>query len=514
MKWTEITLDVNEDFLGTVFVFFCIILFSLYVSFTTRVQVLGEDEVGYWRTAKEIYEHRFTGFTFDGQPMTAPLMLPILSAMLFPIFGEQLFVLKAISTIFGLLAVISMYYAVKKVKGIMPAILTTSLMMAIMLFSHFLLIAYVETMIVFFSSFIILMMTKERTLRNAVILGTAIALALFAKNSAMLLFPVVFLYFIWAKEHKEHKRFILVAMLIPIAIWSLFIVHNLMVYRIPAIFMLDDIWFRIFGNPYPATSLPEFKSVARVVLPDLVPNIGAIPMLFMCIGFFYAYNETEKITKISFFAIAIFILASAFYSFSYEVRYVAIIFPFLVFMVSGYWNGIKEYTQKINKKWVFYLVTLVLTAYFIRESFNTVQATSNMQRWQPQYIEGLYWIRNNTSPDATIFTAYGGSVYYYADRNYTWVTSKFPEIMRSNDTQTIYNDLLEQKVDYIYIWQGIIGADYVLPASNLYGIFSYNFLNEIQNDPMHFTQVYANEIGVIFKVNNLVNETIVNETGA
>jgi len=499
MNIKEITLQFDENFFGWVFVFFYMMLFVFYIVLATKTQPLGEDEFEYMLFGVQMHEGTFTGFTSDGHPITAPLMLSFISSMLFNIFGEQLAVLKVVSTIFGLFAVLLLYFAVKKMKGIIPAILTSSLLMSMIIFSHFLLLGYVEDMIAFFSSLVIFILTRERNIKYAFLLGLAIMLAFFAKQSAMMLLPVVLIYFLWSKEWKANKKYLLITLIIPIAVWSIFILHNISVYKIPAVFILNDIWYKLYGNPYPATSLPEFQNVGQVFVVNLVPQIGFVPMMFICIGLFYTYSKEDKLPKIAFIAIIVFLMLSATMFFMHEIRYLSIIFPFMTLMTAGYWHEIKEFCGG-NKKWIFYSVAVALVVFFMYESITTAIGTSTQQRWQPEYIAGLEWIKNNTLPNSTIFTAYGGSVYYYADRNYTWVTSKFPEIMRSNDTQVIYNDLIEQKVDYIYVWQGILGQDYVLPRSNLYGIFTINFLNNIQNDSKHFTPVFQNNIGVIFKV--------------
>jgi len=498
MTEKEVTLHFDEEFIGYVFIFFCMCLFTFYAFLATKTAFLGEDEISYFRMSKEMHEGKFTGFTFDGQPITAPLMLSFISSILFNVLGEQLAVLKVVSSMFGLFSVILLYFAVKKLKGIMPAILTSSLMMSMIIFSHFLVVAYVEDMIVFFSSLVIFILTMERNTKYALLLGLSITLAFFAKQSGLMLFPVVFIYLLWTKEN---KKYILISLMIPLAIWGVFILHNISVYRIPAVFILNDIWYKLYGNPYPETSLPEFKAVGKLFFTDVFPSVGYVPMLFILIGFYYVYlNPEEKFTKISIIAVIIFMILSASMLFLHEARYMTIIFPFMVLMTAGYWEGVKKLFADKNKVWIFYLIAGALVVWFIHDSLITVQATSTTQRWNPSYINGLQWIRNNTKTDATIFTAYGGSVYYYADRNYTWVTPKFPEIMRSTNSTIVYNDLVNQGVDYIYIWQGIVGNDYIIPQSNLFGIFTVNFMNLVRNDTSHFTEVFQNDIGVIYKV--------------
>ena len=79
--------------------------------------------------------------------------------------------------------------------------------------------------------------------------------------------------------------------------------------------------------------------------------------------------------------------------------------------------------------------------------------------------------------------------------------------MTTTNSTIIYNDLLEQKADYIYLWQGIVADNYVVPQSNLFGVFTTNFLNVVSADKTHFQQVFSNDIGVIFMLNKKLNET-------
>jgi len=501
MEWKIKEITIDEEFLQALFLFSCLFLFCAYVYFATKTQPLGEDEITYMRISKEIYQGRFTGFTSDGHPVSAPLMLSIISSGLFSIFGVKLAVLKAISTIFGFFSLIFIYFAVKKTKGIMPAIVASSLMLSIFLFSHLLMLAYVETLIMFFSSLIIFLLTRGRSISYGILLGITIALSLFAKHSAMMFIPILLIYFFWSGEHKLYKKYIIIAMLIPILVWGLFAIHNILTYKIPAIFGLDTIWIYFYGDPYPPTSLPEFSNTGVYFIIPMVQDFGILPMLFMCVGFFYVFSETEtKITKISHIAILVFLLFSAYYGFRHETRYLMIIVPFMVFGTIGYWKELQNFFEEQGKTWAFYIIILGLTVFSIKTSVDTVLLTSRSQRWNPSYVQGLYWLRDNTTINSTVFTAYGGSVYYYAERDYTWVTSKFPEIMTTTNSTIIYNDLLEQKADYIYLWQGIVADNYVVPQSNLFGVFTTNFLNVVSADKTHFQQVFSNDIGVIFKV--------------
>lgn len=495
-----IELQLNESTLETIFL---IILFGLFVFFmysASKTDYLGEDESTYFRMTVEMFRGNYTGFTWNGQPITAPLLLSFLSSILFHVFGIKLAVLKIVSCIFGFFAVVMLYFAVEKIKGIASAILASTLLLSFLYFSHFLMLAYVEVMVAFFSSLVIFILTREKNIKYAVILGFVVALSFFSKQSALLFFPILLSYMIWAKFG---WKYIGVSMVIPLAIIGLFVLYNISVYKIPAVFMFNDVWYIIHGNPYPSTTLPEFEAVGKIFVVDLISSIGFWQMAFIFIGFFYAYHkqEDDKITKLPFFAIAFFLVMSAFLKFSHEVRYLAIIYPFMAFLTIGYWKELGEVIENTTKRrWVFFIVLSVLVTYFLYNSITTVQSTSSQHRWEQTYIDGLYWIRDNTPQNSTVFTAYGGSVYYYAQRNYTWVTSKFPEIMRSNDTATIFNDLITQKADYIYVWRGIIGNDYVLPQSNLYGIFTYNFLNNINQDTIHFTKVFGNDMGEIYEV--------------
>jgi len=495
----EITLHLGEDFMGVVFVFFSIILFLFYTSLAIKTNPLGSDEFVYFRYAKEIYQGKYTGFTYDGYPVKAPLMLSFVSAGLFSIFGESLAILKLVSCMFGLFTVIFLYFAVKKIKGTLPAILSVSLLLSFMLFSHFLLIGYVEVLIAFFSSAVILLLTRERKLKYGILLGIAVSLSLFAKHSGLILFPIVLIYFIWTKEYKEHKKYLFLALVIPLIIWSTFIINNIYTYQMPAIFGIDKIWVAIFGNPYPPQGAPEIEGAGQVFFVGLVSSFGMIPAFFIFLGITYLYYQGKNdITKISLIAIILFMLLSLSMFFIHEPRYLSIIYPFLVFGVSGFWEGLENLVEE--RKAIFYVVAIILVVIFIRESFTSVMSTSQQQRWHPSYVEGLYWIRNNTPEGSVIFTAYGGSVYYYAGRDITWVTPDFPAMMTTDNSTFIHEKLLAQDADYIYIWQGIIGDHYIIPQSNLFGIFTVRFYNAIQTDLERFNLVYNNDIGAIFKV--------------
>ena len=127
-------------------------------------------------------------------------------------------------------------------------------------------------------------------------------------------------------------------------------------------------------------------------------------------------------------------------------------------------------------------------------SINVAITTEQSQRYPNDYINALKWLNRNTDKDDNIFTAYGGSVGYFAERNTVWAISmdEFPDLMHSTNSTYIYNTLKDYNISYILIWRGILSSDWIIPESNIIGVFTYNFVEHVQNDTEHFNLEYSN----------------------
>ena len=157
------------------------------------------------------------------------------------------------------------------------------------------------------------------------------------------------------------------------------------------------------------------------------------------------------------------------------------------------------------KEWNRWLLLLILPILFFSlfSGITTAIGTYNSQRYPNDYLEALKWIKDNTQKDSLIFTTYSGSLKYFGERDYVWAGSideYFPEIMTTNNGTFIHEILKQYNVSYILIWGNTIAQNYIIPESNIWGVFTYNFANVISTDTEHFENTFSNQNNWVFKL--------------
>ncbi len=148
------------------------------------------------------------------------------------------------------------------------------------------------------------------------------------------------------------------------------------------------------------------------------------------------------------------------------------------------------------------VIILIIVVFSIYSGITSAVTTSNSTRYPEDYVEVLTWINKNTPKDSVIFTTYGGSVRYFAERNIVWnAIEEFPDIMRTGDSTYIYDNLKKYDVSYILVWRSLVSQDIIIPGSNILGVFTYNFVDKVMNDKEHFEIVHQNQNNVVIKLN-------------
>jgi hypothetical protein len=182
-----------------------------------------------------------------------------------------------------------------------------------------------------------------------------------------------------------------------------------------------------------------------------------------------------------------------------EPRHMLIMLPPLA-LASGFFM-IKLYEK--NKFLI--VVTIVILLLSLQQSIVTAISTSQAQRFPDDHIEAINWIKSNTNQDDLIFTTYGGPLGYYGERFHIWAArpclgEEFPTIMTTNDGTYIKEVLKKCDVSYILIWMPTVAQNYVIPASNLWGVYTYNFVRVVTTDTENFLVTFSNQNNVVLKV--------------
>lgn len=495
---------MREDLIEKIFILFLIILGIFYMYLASQTKMLGEDEAFYYELGKDFSQFKYPTFDNLGKPIALSPFVPLIYSVPFMIFGPSLGLAKMIISIFGILTLLLVYLIGKKT-NIYYGIIAAFLLLSITLFTHFMFISYVEIPIAFFSALATYLFLTMNSLKKAIITGVILSLAIYTKQSGLLLFLglilyAIFLYF-YEKEKKYFKLSIL-AVIIGIILMLPIAIRNIFYYNYPYIHFLN---FFFKGPPPPWEGITsKMLSPIMMTIQTYASSLGWIVVLstiFSISWLTIEISSKNKITKqlflfvlISFFFISIYYFLYFFDIAVVEPRYLSIIFP-QISLLGGF------FLCKLKGKYRYSIfLFFLIIAFSIYSNVTTALSTSNSQRYPDDYIDALKWIKKNTQNDSLIFTTYSGSVKYFAERDAVWGIKELPEIMKISNTTYIYDVIKKYNVSYILIWRGILGQDFIIPESNLFGIFTYNFLNNVINDTKHFNLTYQNQNNIIFKI--------------
>jgi hypothetical protein len=248
-------------------------------------------------------------------------------------------------------------------------------------------------------------------------------------------------------------------------------------------------------------------SPVRPSLQTFSSTFGWLTFILGIFGFTWLitnWKKNKEETDILFLSLAsVLILVSVFTITSFtgwiplETRYLSIIFPQLALLGGMFLWKMKEW----NKMLLILIVPILLFSLFT--SATTAIGTYNSQRYPSDYLEALKWIKTNTPKDAIIFTTYSGSLKYYGERDDIWANNigeDFPQIMTTTNGTFIYGVMEKYNVSYILIWRDTMAQNYIVPESNIWGVFTYNFANVVSSDKEHFDNVFSNQNNWIFKL--------------
>ncbi len=476
-----------------------IILIMLAVAFMIlafNTPMLGEDEGAYFYMSKLFSELKYPAFISPVQPLNYPPLLPLMSATVFTIFGLAISVAKILVCTFGILTIFLLYIIGSKINWIF-GLVAASILLSISVFTHYMLLFYVDVPIAFFSLLSMYMFINVKSSKKAVVIGAVLSLAFFMKVSAVLLplsFLIYALYMKLIKKDGKYFKYSIIAFFVFTVLVSPFIIRNIILYNYPYVDGLNSFFGQ--SSNVPQWIVESTDAISQNI--DIMSVFGLLALLFGVFGIVYfILSKDEKI--------ALPILIFGLFLLMYFVRtllnigigdsrYFSIVFPQLA-LIGGYF-AVKVYEW--NKKSLPIFIAVI--AICIVLSFMSTIGTSSSTRYTVNYVQALEWIKQNTAHDSIIFTAYGGSLEMFGGRVNVWTIDEFPKIMTTNDSTYIYNTLKSYNTSYILLWNGILADRYIIPESNLLGAFTYNFVNIINNDAIHFNKTYENQECIIWKL--------------
>ena len=375
------------------------------------------------------------------------------------------------------------------------------------LFSHFMLIVYLEVPIALFSALLMYLFLGMDSYKKAVVTGVVLALAFFTKQTGLFLIAGILVYeaiYYFYKRDKNQLKFTFVSILIAAVLISPFLVRNITLYNYPFIHFANTLFKFIDTNLGWEGVTTKLLSVPMFTVQSYANNIGwlaVIAMVLTLVWFFLKAGSKQVSKELLVSVIFTFIFMVLYYIFYLtdfgisEPRNLFVIFPQFA-LIGGFFLW-KLSTKKSYFK-VLLLLVIALSAY---TSITIAAGTAASQRYPDTYVSALEWVGKNTNQNDIILTTYGGSLKYFADRDNIWDGVKeLPQIMSTTDSNYTYDIMKKYNVSYILIWRGVLNENFIIPESNLIGVFTVNFLNTVLSDTEHFNVTYQNQDDIVFKV--------------
>jgi len=489
-----------------IFISFLIILGIYYVYLATQTAFLGEDEATYLSLGKQFSNLEYPIRNNINQPITAPLFVPLVYASFFMIFEASLAITKIVSVIFGILTLLVVYLLGKRI-NIYVGIFSVFVLLLMSIFTNFMLIAYVDVPIAFFSALSLYMISRIDSKKTAILAGLVIGVSYFVKESGLFISLTLLLYSFYIyifQKNKDQFKLYFITVIISLLVVSVILIRNLALFNYPYIILLN-IFFPTPSAPTWGLTEQVAKSISQSLasISDFANIFSWIPLILAIFSLTYISLDRKNIEyKSILFSSLLFVLFMLNFIFLYSIgnaiaepRYFMIIFPQLALVSGFYLWKLKEH----NKYLLILIIPIIL--YSLYSTVIVAVATSQSERFPANYVEALVWLKDKTPKDSLIFTTYGGSVKYFADRNIIWSSiEEFPNVMTTQNSTYIYDSLKKYNVSYILIWRGVLSQDYIVPGSNIAGVFTYNFLNTVAGDTKHFNTTYQNADDIIFKL--------------
>lgn len=487
---------------------FLIAMLIIGVTFLYLVQstsFLGEDEAFYISLAREFAKGQYSIINEFGNHNAISPFYPLLISFFSFLSSNLLTLAKTINIIFGMLTVLILYLITKKF-NIFAGFTAMALVLAMPYFTQFMFLSYVEIPIAFFSILSLYLFLSLDSIKKAILLGVILGLSFYVKSSGIFLLISYFLYSLLtflSKKSKELFKLTFISSIIAFLIFAPWIVRNIYLFNYPYVEGLNYIF------PLPKEANPTWltKEIATAISPttDYIQIFGLFSIFFTITGFVYYFNtKQEKEKKVIEISISMSALFFIFYFVrtyigGIEPRYLSIIFPQLA-LIGGIFLGDLNKSLMSKSKYLS-IITIILIFYGLFLSYQVALGASQSVRYPEDYIQALTWIKQNTPKDSVIFTTYGGSVSYYAERKRIWNSlEEFPTIMTTQNSTYIYDTLKKYNVTHILIWKDVIAQNYIMPGSNILGLFTYNFVNTVLNNNQSFSIEYGNQNNVILEL--------------
>jgi hypothetical protein len=501
------------DKLELIFVLILVIIGIYYIYLASGTQMLGEDEAGYVRMAREFSQLTYPEIEPDSsQNSFSPFISLIISFFMWVFNTADVLALgKAIIAFFGILTLFVVYLIGKR-ENTVAGICSAMLLFMIPFFTNSMFLLYLEIPIAFFSALSLYLFLKMGSIKSAIFLGLILGISNYVKSDGIFLaigvFSIVIIKYFWKKDKSSMKLMLISIITASIIIFPLF-VRNVILYNYPYIEGFNSL-FSLLGIKI-KTIIPTPKwisEVTKTITPtvDYSFYIGWGSIFLTIVGATWAYYSKNKTLLLS---ISLILLFFALYFIRgitlvsiIEPRHLSIIYPFFP-IIGGVYLGAVFNEAKVSKKfkWLVLVIIVIIIVFSIWTSFNTAISTHDSVRYSSAFMEAVKWIDKNTPKDSVIFTALGGPLVYYGRLTFWNKMEEFPDVMTTQNATFIKDTLLKYNVTHILVYSGIVANNYIVPGSNFLGLFTYNFVNVANKNQNIFIPVFSNQETIVYQIN-------------
>lgn len=467
-----------------------VILLSLFAVWSAyNTPMLGEDEEIYKYMGAEFAQGHFPvyyDFNFgEGVPFVQPVLMSLLFAPLFLLFGPSLAIAKTIVSLFFGLTLLMVYFIGKKY-DMWCGIASVGILLTITYFSQFSLMVYMETPIAFFSALITYLILFDR---RPITIGVACALAYYTKVSGILLIAVASLWYI-----RDHIRKFAVLLVFGVCMLP-YLAKNMLLYNYPYFEPFNPLFTYVSHVPQWIWSSLALVSPVSLSPMAILTSLGWIATFFAIMAIpYFKLTDDKGLLKLCMISVGLFLLmfiAAAITHFTVvDYRHFSIIYPQIALM-GGFWLWkLKEYKSGM----ALLIVVIIIMGFWT--SYSTISAVSHGTRYSAAYLDSMKWIDKNTPADARVLTTFIGSCMEYSHRTCLWSIEELESMMTGGD---IYTPMKAHDIDYIFIYGPLVNNQFIVPQANLLGTFTTSYVERISADS-RFSVVYQNAEGAVFKV--------------
>jgi len=441
-----------------------------------------------------------------------PPLWNFLEAGFFFLFGFSEVIVKFLTPFIATILIgTATYVLVKRMFNNNVALIAAMIILSVPSFVTHSVLFTTDILLVFYMllfTFVLMLALQTGSKKYLMLSGIFAGLALLTKMSAYIVFPIIFLAFLYTfyKDRnfkKLFKQFLIVALFLAL-VYGPFFVRNLALFNITGIHFFDFITKPTTDITYSYTS--KFTMAASAPLSDTglsVLNYGIanyiefsygnpwfVPLAFLG-GFIVFMMRRSKVDMllavvlISFLPIA---YLTAFGGRSEDTsRYALVILPAIGVVAAIYFDTIYDFIKHYYKKLalIIFVVVIVLS---IMTMYVKLYSMKSVKQFSPLFLQACDFIKQNTTANSLLLTIWDHQAVYNCQRDVI-TPNGLPDqgdIELSNDVNLSVSRLKANGVTHVFIQKFSISSG---TEQDKYPI---DFINLMNDNPQSFKKIFEN----------------------